>query len=38
VNQGGMMMMNSSEGGFEAPTDSIDELGFNTDIEDEVMQ
>ena len=29
--------MHSSRG-FEAPTDSIEELGFNTDIEDEVMQ
>lgn len=36
VNQGGML--NSSEGGFEAPADSIEELGFNTDIDDDVTQ
>ena len=35
MNQGGIL--NNSQG-FEAPTDSIEELGFNTDIDDEVLE
>lgn len=36
INQGGIL--NSSREAFEAATDSIEELGFNTDIDDEVTQ
>ena len=36
INQGGIL--NSSREAYDAATDSIEELGFNTDIDDEVTQ